>query len=183
MFTIYVGCVFSSKTSNMIINILKYKYHKNIVLFQHGIDDRYDKISTEKIVTHNKHVTFESVRVKDHKELLKLSKKFDIIGIDELQFYSIDIVDTIKQLMKDNKIVIASSLNADYRRKEWKTLSVCIPLATEIILLKGTCSKCLQNNATCSYNTCDNGKYQQIIKSTEKQFIPLCNKCYDEKYE
>ena len=67
--------------------------------------------------------------------------KYDVIGIDEGQFFS-DIVEFSDNAADLNKIVVISALNNDYRRDAWPNIASLIPKSENVRNLQSICKLC-----------------------------------------
>ncbi len=65
----------------------------------------------------------------------------EVVGIDEVQFYSPDIVLTIDQLVAKGKRVIVAGLDLDFRGLPFGCMPVLLALADEVLKLKAVCMK------------------------------------------
>ena len=65
-------------------------------------------------------------------------KQYDIIGIDEGQFFP-DLVEICQKLVLLKKVVIVAALNADYKMEPFPNVSKLISKADKIKLLKAYC--------------------------------------------
>ncbi|WP_422397976.1 thymidine kinase [Spiroplasma endosymbiont of Crioceris asparagi] len=140
-----VGCMFAGKTEEFIRRLLRYKYgKKNIVVFKPEIDKRY---SVTKVQTHHG-VSIDAVPVKDTEELLKAlneiekTKKVDVIGIDELQFFDTKIVDVVSQLADNGYIIVANGLDKDFMSNPFKNVYELLPQAEYVEKLSAICFVC-----------------------------------------
>ena len=80
------GSMFSGKTEELIRRLRRAEIAKmNIVIFKPKIDSRF---SAEHIVSHNQ-LKMRSHVISDTKEILKISKSNEVVGIDEAQFLSL----------------------------------------------------------------------------------------------
>ena len=82
-FVVYAGCMFSSKTTKLLMNIEKYKYqNKKIVAFKPKIDIRY---SDDEISSHIG-LKYKAVCVENGGAMLEYLQKldsFDVVAVDE----------------------------------------------------------------------------------------------------
>ena len=108
---IICGPMFCGKTEELIRRLKRALIaKKNVSIFKPLIDDRY---STSHIVSHNNN-SIESKSVKNINEILEYSKKSDVIGIDEAQFFNNDIINLSNQLANKGKRIIIAGLDKDY---------------------------------------------------------------------
>jgi thymidine kinase len=103
---------------------------------------------------------------------------YDIIMIDEAQFYEglIEFVTWVAET-KD-KIVYISGLDGDYRRKRFGDILNCIPLCDTVERLTAFCTKCA--NGTPGLFTCrkDTTITAKIMPGGEDAYTTLCRRCY-----
>lgn len=125
---IIIGPMYSGKTSELLSRYCRYKVAgKKCLLVKFNKDDRYDK---DKIVTHNL-FSQDAISCTDLCEIDNLINDYDVILIDEVQFYSDSHIYCDKWAYQ-NKIVEASGLNGDYLRKPFEQISLLIPLSDKI---------------------------------------------------
>ena len=83
------GSMFSGKTEELIRRLERLSYaNKTFKVFKPEVDSRNKKNS---IQSHSK-IEIEAQSVNKATEILKYKESFDVVGIDEAQFFSYDIV-------------------------------------------------------------------------------------------
>lgn len=123
-----IGPMYSGKTSELLSRYLRYEIAgKKCLLIKFKNDDRYDK---DKIVTHNLFKQ-DALSCSELKSFDNIVKDYDIILIDEIQFYP-DANIFCNKWANEGKIVEASGLNGDYQRKPFNQISLLIPLCDNI---------------------------------------------------
>jgi thymidine kinase len=146
-FTLIIGSMFSSKTSTLINSARKYNITKKVVaLIKYRGDDRY---SVSDIVSHNRDCISATYSTDDLATLLDEFKNFDVIIIDEIQFFK-NALTAIRKLTDMGKIVICAGLNGDFNRRVFPVIAELIPEADEIIHMKSICMICLEERAIFS---------------------------------
>lgn len=181
-FELILGPMFSAKTSNLVIKFSSKSHEKVGIFISHSMDDRYN--NAKLVGTHSDIIKMSTSRANTAKEVYNLAKGADVIAIDELQFFPTDILDVIKKLMRDGKIIIACGLSSDYRGKGWPTITECQTYATKITYLTGQCVQC-DANSTMTHKKHHNSKsnnFKKIIKSEIAAYEPLCVICYMSHY-
>lgn len=78
------------------------------------------------------------------------TSKFQVIAIDEAQFYD-DLLISVEKWLKDNKIIIVSGLKGNYRNKKFGNVLDLLPLADDSEDLKAYCKACINGDFL---NTC-----------------------------
>ena len=144
--TIIHGPMFSSKTSYLLGKLSSYTAieNKKVVYICSSIDTR----STYTFSSHNKmlidNINFiDSMKIKlFNKDIIDQLMKYDIIGVDEGQFFGEDIFELLSLVEEHNKTVIISGLLINFSRSKFGYLNDLIPFADEVIHLKGYCHNC-----------------------------------------
>jgi|TARA_B110000438_G_scaffold78038_1_gene78200 thymidine kinase len=167
------GSMFSGKTEELIRRVRRAEIAKmNTIIFKPNIDNRY---SSNHIVSHNQS-KMKSVVVNDINEIIDLSKEMDVIGIDEAQFFSDDLVKVSKTLAKENKRVVVAGLDTDFRGKPFGSMPALMCESDYLDKLRAICVKC-GNPASFS---------QRLIKDLEQVLIgetdvyeARCRNCFN----
>lgn len=133
------GSMFSGKTEELIRRMRRAEIAKqNIVLFKPRMDDRY---ATDFIISHDKRV-IEAVSVDDAKQIEVLAKNYDVVGIDEVQFFGPEIVDVCQNLADQSKRVIVSGLDQDYLGQPFEPMPTMLCVAEYITKELAICMVC-----------------------------------------
>jgi len=134
-FVMFVGPMFSSKTSRLLAALDRCKYqNKQISAFKPKMDGRY---SQSNIVTHGGS-SWPSTNVSSGQELLCLSGQSEIIGVDEA--FMIDgCAEALIQLFKQGKTIFVSSLQLSASGKPFDEIKEMLPFATKIEVCPSVC--------------------------------------------
>ena len=136
---VIAGCMFSGKTEELIRRLRRAKIAKqNVIVFKPKIDTRY---SADEIVSHSEQ-SLPSIIVETPQEILELSKDAQVIGIDEAQFFSKEIVDVCNQLANDGKRVLVAGLDQDYRGIPFEPMPQLLAIAEYITKTLAICVVC-----------------------------------------
>lgn len=136
---VIAGCMFSGKTEELIRRLRRAKIAKqNVIVFKPKIDTRY---SVDEIVSHSEQ-SLPSVIVETPQEILDLSKDAQVVGIDEAQFFSKEIVDVCNQLANDGKRVLVAGLDQDYRGIPFEPMPQLLAIAEYITKTLAICVVC-----------------------------------------
>ncbi len=136
---VIAGCMFSGKTEELIRRLRRAKIAKqNVIVFKPKIDTRY---SSDEIVSHSEQ-SLPSFIVETPQEILELSQEAQVIGIDEAQFFSKEIVDVCNQLANDGKRVLVAGLDQDYRGVPFEPMPQLLAIAEYITKTLAICVVC-----------------------------------------
>jgi len=136
---VIAGCMFSGKTEELIRRLRRAQIAKqNVKIFKPEIDTRY---SGSSIVSHNEQ-SLPSVIIKDTNEVIELSKDAQVIGIDEGQFFSQDIVEICNNLADKGKRVTVARLDQDYRGIPFEPMPQLLAIAEYITKTLAICVVC-----------------------------------------
>ena len=75
------------------------------------------------------------------KEFLK-DKKYDIVGIDEVQFFSSEIIQLIDELINQDTRVIVAGLDLDFRGEPFGVMPTLLAKAEFVTKLTAACKIC-----------------------------------------
>ena len=105
------GSMFSGKTEELIRRLRRAQIaNQKVCIFKPKVDDRFSK---KKIVSHNKN-KLKSKIVGHSSEILQKTKKAEVVGIDEAQFFDEGLPKVCKQLANKGIRVIIAGLDTDY---------------------------------------------------------------------
>ena len=142
------------------------------------LDNRAD----EPFSTHNEtigKVPFDSVKVKTLRDVDV--DKYDVIAIDEAQFFG-DLKEAVLEWVeKKRKIVILAGLNGDFRRQPFGQLNDMVPYADTVTKLSPFCVSCIKREkkmmpALFTKRTVENES--EILIGGKEAYIPVCRECY-----
>ena len=140
------GSMFSGKTEELMRRLRRAEYAKKRVLTaKHHIDKRYNQVPTC-IVSHEGKERFAFV-INDSaagiEKILELAQNnIDVVGIDEVQFFSRHIVHVINTLVDQGVRVIAAGLDLDFRGEPFGIMPTLMAYADEVVKLKAICVQC-----------------------------------------
>ena len=122
------------------------EYAKQRVLtIKHHIDKRYNQVPTC-IVSHEGRERFAFVindSTSGFEKILELAHdNVDVVGIDEVQFFSAPVFSIINKLVDDGKRVIVAGLDLDFRGEPFGVMPTLMAVADEVLKLKAICVQC-----------------------------------------
>jgi thymidine kinase len=132
------GCMFSGKSEELLRRLRRSEIAgKNVVLIKPEIDTRYE----ENYVTSHGGSKMPCVMAKNARDVLEVSDHFDVVGIDEVQFFNSAIVGSILYICRD-RVVIASGLDTNYRYEPFGVMPDLMALADTVDKLTAICTIC-----------------------------------------
>ena len=167
-----VGPMFSGKSTRLIENIRKSAYKaKKTIMVSFFADKRYTQKS--EVVTHDL-MKYDSIDCKNLTDKFDILKTYDIIGIDEGQFFQ-DLVKCCEKLADMGNLVIVAALNGDFLRESFPVIANLIPKVDKIKLLQAYCFNC-HKIAQYSLRTVESN--EKILIGSGEAYKPACRKCY-----
>lgn len=140
--TVFAGCMFSSKTTKLLLELERYKHqHKRVMVFKPAIDVRY---SEGEIVSHSgwKH---SSITVKEGADILESlansDEAPDVVAVDEA-FMIPGVADVLIWLYKTGITVIVSTLDLSATAKPFNEVEKLLPWATHVEKCAAVCEEC-----------------------------------------
>ena len=169
---VITGCMFSGKTEELIRRLRRAKIAKQkVVIFKPIIDTRY---SNNSIVSHSEQ-SLPSVLIKDVTEILDLVEDAQVIGIDEAQFFSNDIINVCNKLADDGKRVIVAGLDMDYRGIPFEPIPQLLSVAEYITKTLAICVECGNPADRTQRKTASS---ERVIVGAADLYEARCRKCH-----
>lgn len=135
------GSMFSGKSEELLRRIKRGVIAKQkVLLFKPSIDNRYDE---NRVSTHNGN-SYDSISIEKSSDILNFVKdtKYDIIGIDEIQFFDNDIVKIINKLADDGIRVLVAGLDMDFKAEPFHPMPEIMAISEMVTKLHAVCNKC-----------------------------------------
>lgn len=185
---VFVGCQASGKSLSNITEATKWlDVLGGKGLFINSVIDTRDKIN---IISSNSSgyrglsEAFDIIKVSKLKDVISLIdiNKYDVISIDEIQFFP-DLEEFVKFLLSKDKHVICSGLDSDWLGMDFGQVNKLLKLSTAgFTKLFAKCIWCKENSKTKNVrlinDACRTGKisgsYNQIEAGGKDKYIPLC---------
>lgn len=174
------GPMFSGKSEELMKKLRRATIAKqSVVVFKHAFDNRY----TEQQITSHDGNKFSAYSLAQADDILThpCIEKSTVIGIDEVQFFSTDVVGVICTLLDDGKRIIVAGLDLDFRRVPFGPMPALLALASSITKLQAICISCgsdahftqrLINNKPAHYND------PIILVGAKETYQARCGLCH-----
>jgi len=142
---VITGPMFAGKTTELIKRIERQMFAKRkAALFKPSIDNRY---SEDEVVAHNG-LRYEAFVIPTDEEgvkrIVEITRRegYEVIGVDEVQFFPMTIVKTLEKLADEGIYVIASGLNLDFKADPFPVMRELLVRADNIVYLTAVCTVC-----------------------------------------
>ena len=169
------GSMFSGKTEELIRRLKRLGYaNKTFKVFKPEIDTRNKKNS---IQSHS-NIEIEAQTVNKAAEILKYKGSFDVIGIDEAQFFSNDIVEVCNTLADSGVRVIVAGLDMDYSGKPFGPMPNLMAIAEEVTKVHAVCAD-TGLPALYSFRKLENDDV--VMLGEKNEYKPLSRKAFVSK--
>lgn len=166
------GCMFSGKTEELIRRLRRAQIaRQRVVIFKPRIDNRY---SADRIVSHNTQ-SLDSIVIDKPCEILELAQNAQVIGIDEGQFFSRELVDVSEQLANKGKRVIIAGLDQDFRGQPFEPIPQLLSVAEYITKTLAICMVC-GNPADRTQRITD--QHELVVVGAQNVYEARCRKCF-----
>ncbi len=169
---VVAGCMFSGKTEELIRRLRRAKIARQTVkIFKPKIDIRY---SSSEIVSHSEQ-SLPSIMVENPSEILELAQGAQVIGIDEAQFFTNDLVDVCNKLAGDGKRIIVAGLDQDYKGIPFEPMPQLLAVAEYITKTLAICVVC-GNPADKTQRKIASG--ERVLVGAADSYEARCRKCH-----
>jgi thymidine kinase len=166
------GSMFSGKTEELIRRLKRAKFAKQKVeIFKPDTDIRYDEVE---VVSHDKNA-ISSTPVSASSSILLLADDCEVIGIDEAQFFDLELPNVCRQLANKGIRVIVAGLDMDYKGKPFGPIPALLATAEYVTKVHAICVRC-GNLAQYSHRTTT--EESLILLGETEHYEPICRACY-----
>ena len=167
-----LGPMFSGKSTRLIEQMRKYVYKaKKTIMVKYYADQRYSEKS--EVVTHDL-IKYDSINCKLLRNSFDTLKQYDVIGIDEGQFFA-DLVEVCEELALVGKIILIAALNGDFRMEPFPVIQRIISKSDKIKLLKAYCFNC-HKDAKFSLRIVQSN--ETVLIGAGEAYKPACRDCH-----
>jgi len=165
---VYTGPMFSRKTEELLIELKRYELaKKKIILFKHAIDNRYG----EEYVTSHDGRKMKAIKVSDPSEIYNIGKEYEVIGIDEAQFFDTEIADVVNRLADEGKRIVIAGLDKNFLGKPFGPMPLLLAIADEVIKLTAVCPVC---GEPATFTIRKSKEEQEILIGGYDHYEPRC---------
>ncbi|KAF0685970.1 Aste57867_22222 [Aphanomyces stellatus] len=164
--------MFSGKSTELIRRMRRYQHAQlKCLVVKSKIDDRY---TSESLVSTHDRQMMKANALKRLDEMGEEYMNYDVIGIDEGQFFA-DLNMFCDQAANKGKIVIVAALDGTFERKPFPHVCELIPKAENVTKLSAVCAICGSDAAFT----------RRLVSSTAVELVggsesyqPVCRNCF-----
>jgi len=169
---VIAGCMFSGKTEELIRRLRRAMIaRQKVIVFKPKIDNRY---SEREIISHSEQ-SLPSEVVEDASEILELAKNAQVVGIDEAQFFKMNIIDVVNKLANEGKRVIVAGLDQDYRGQPFEPMPQLLAIAEYITKTHAICVVCGNPATRTQRKTLSKDR---VVVGASDIYEARCRKCH-----
>lgn len=126
----------------------------------------------------------DAINVKNARDILShICADDEIIAIDEIQFFDMEIVSVVRKLIEHGKRVISSGLDLDFRGEPFGAMPELLCLADKVDKLTAVCMKCGSDHATRTQRLINGFPADKsspvIMIGGDETYEARCLKCYE----
>ncbi len=168
------GPMFSGKSEELIRRLRRARIaRKRVQVFKPAYDNRY---ATDEIVSHA-NVRMRSESIGSAQEILdRLNWKTEVVGIDESNFFSPELVDVVNYLADHGKQVIVAGLDTDFMGRPFPPMPALLAVAESITKTLAVCLRC-GSPAKHSQRLVDSGEL--ILAGADDAYEARCRRCFE----
>ena len=136
-----------------------------------AVDTRYDKTD---VVSHDAKAV-SSTPVENATQILFYAQDFEVVGIDEAQFFGEELVPVCNELAKNGKRVVVAGLDMDYLGNPFGPIPKLMAIAEYVTKVHAICIRC-GNLANYSHRTVKDDNL--VVLGETDAYEPLCRQCF-----
>ena len=166
------GSMFSGKTEELIRRLRRAQFaNQKIMIFKPSKDVRYDE---KAVVSHDEN-SLDSHPIEHSTEILTVDRNIQVVGIDEAQFFDMDLPEVCEKLSILGIRVIVAGLDMDFKGRPFGPMPALMAKAEYVTKVHAICPHC-GNLATHSYRL--SNEQEQVVLGEKDKYEPRCRVCY-----
>ncbi len=166
------GSMFSGKTEELIRRLRRAQFaNQKIAIYKPAVDNRYSDVE---VVSHDFH-KIASTPVSEPTDILNVPEDVQVVGVDEAQFFSEELVPVCQKLANRGVRVIVAGLDTDFKGVPFGPIPMLMAVAEDVQKVHAICVRC-GSLANFSHRL---SKSEDLVLLGEKDvYEPLCRDCY-----
>ena len=171
---VIVGSMFSGKSEELIRRLRRTQIaRQKVQVFKPVIDNRF---SIEQIASHSG-MTHVSKPVMTAKEILaQIEDETQVVGIDEGQFFDMEIISAVNELANRGKRVIVAGLDQDYTGKPFEPMPQLLAIAEYITKTLAICMVC---GSPANHTQRLVASSERVLVGAQGTYEARCRHCFD----
>lgn len=167
------GCMYSGKTEELIRQIKRCEYAKqNYLVFKPKIDNRY---SETEVTSHNRD-SVNAIVIESASDIFNyLNIDTKVVGIDEAQFFSDEVVEVASKLAEHGRRVIVAGLDTDWKGVPFGPMPDLLAIAEVVKKQYAICMSC-GDSATRTQRLVNNTS--KILVGSDNMYEARCRACH-----
>lgn len=167
------GSMFSGKSEELIRRLRRAMIaRQKVAIFKPKIDNRF---SRDHIVSHSE-LKIPSQVVENAWEILEKSLEAQVVGIDEAQFFDLELLEVCQKLANMGKRVIVAGLDQDYRGEPFEPIPQLLAVAEYITKTHAICVIC---GNPANYTQRKTGDQERVVVGAENIYEARCRNCFE----
>jgi thymidine kinase len=173
------GPMFSGKSEELMRRVRRAEIAgQRVAIFKPLVDDRY---AASDVVSHAG-ARMRAVPLSSVRELLWRAYGFDVVAIDEVQFFDSAIVPVVLELAEGGTRVVVAGLDQDFRRLPFGPMPELLANAEFVDKLQAVCQRC-GGPATTTQRLVDGlpAPYsgETVVVGAAEQYEARCRGCHE----
>lgn len=166
------GSMFSGKTEELIRRLRRARFaRQEVEIYKPSFDNRF---SQHEVTSHDEN-SLASVPVQTASQILLLTQNAEVIGIDEAQFFDLELVSVCEQLAARGARVIVAGLDQDYAGRPFEPMPQLMAIAEFVTKLHAVCVVCGSPANHSQRITADTGR---LLLGAAEAYEPRCRHCF-----
>jgi thymidine kinase len=164
--------MFSGKTEELIRRLKRAQIARQTVeIFKPSVDSRYH---VRDVVSHDDH-SVHSTPVQTAAQILLYANDFDVVGIDEAQFFDSELVTVCNKLADMGTRVIVAGLDMDYTGRPFGPIPGLMATAEYVDKVHAVCIRC---GGPAQYSHRKVPQEGLVFLGEADHYEPLCRQCF-----
>lgn len=166
------GSMFSGKTEELIRRLKRARIaRQKVQIFKPSVDTRFRE---DAVVSHDENA-LESHPVSTAAQIVLLADGADVVGIDEGQFFDIELVEVAETLALQGQRVIVAGLDQDFTGKPFEPMPQMMAIAEYVTKLHAVCVVC---GAPANHSQRLVADHAQVLVGARESYEPRCRHCF-----
>lgn len=171
---VIAGSMFSGKSEELIRRLRRAQIaRRRVQIFKPRIDNRY---GDDHITSHSA-MRIDAENISASQELLeRVAEETEVVGIDEGQFFDLELPAVCTTLADQGKRVIVAGLDQDYLGKPFEPMPQLLAIAEYITKTLAICMVC---GAPANHTQRLVASHERVLVGAQGTYEARCRQCFD----